>query len=437
MSAVRHWSASVFLLVFSATCALPQAATSPKKRPPSAQKLSNPLNDLLDEAQRAIERQDFEAAIAPLEKVITEKPDFAYGHFQLGYVFTALKRWEDARREYQRATELDPKMAEAYLNLGLVLLGHEPAAAVAPLRKAVELLPSQSRPRYLLGVALEQAGDLHGAAEAYKAAAALDPRDFETRIALARVLLGGKKYADAEAKFREALTMQPDSAAGRLGLAQALDAQHKPEAAETYESYLELQPSDREARRRLARFFFDAKQHDAAIAELDRVDAAPGPDVASLALRADIQVAQVRWDDAIITLKRVIALAPYRLDLREGLGNIYLQKKDYPAAEKELQEVLRAAPNNLAAWKDLSSAYYLEGNCPAALKTLDQLERREKLNAGAWFMRATCYDKLKVVPEAISAYEKFREVDHGQNANQDWQAEQRIKTLRRMLEKHH
>jgi Tfp pilus assembly protein PilF len=437
MSAMRHWSASVFLLVFSATCALPQAATSPNKRPASTQKLSNPLNDLLDEAQRAIERQDFAAAILPLERVITEKPDFAYAHFQLGYVFTALKRWEDARREYQRATELDPKMAEAYLNLGLVLLGREPAAAVAPLRMAVELLPSQSRPRYLLGAALEQAGDLRGAAEAYKAAAALDPRDFETRIALARVLLGEKQYAEAEAKFREALAMQPDSAAGRLGLAQALDAQHKPEAAEAYKSYLDVQPSDREARRRLARFLFDAKQYDAALAELERVDAAPGPDVASLGLRADIQIAQSRWDDAVATLKRAIALAPDRLDLREGLGNTYLQKKDYPAAEKELEAVLRADGNNLSARKDLGTAYYLEGNCPASLKTLDELERREKLNAGAWFMRATCYDKLKMVPEAISAYEKFREIDRGQNPNQDWQAEQRIKTLRRMLEKHH
>jgi Tfp pilus assembly protein PilF len=437
MSAVRHWSASVFFLFFSATCALPQAATSPKKRPPSTQKLSNPLNDLLEEAQRAIERQDFEAAIAPLEKVITEAPDFAYGHFQLGYVFTALKRWEDARREYQRATELDPKMAEAYLNLGLVLLGREPAAAIAPLRKAVELLPSQSRPRYLLGVALEQAGDLHGAAQAYKAAAALDPRDFETRTALARVLLGEKQYAEAEAKFREALAMQPDSAAGRLGLAQALDAQHKPEAADAYKSYLEVQPSDREARRRLARFLYDAKQYDAAIAELDRVDAAPGPDVPSLGLRADIQVAQSRWDDAVATLKRAIALAPDRLDLREGLGNIYLQKKDYAAAEKELEAVLRADGKNLAAWKDLSTTYYLEGNCPAALAALVEITRREAPVAGTWFVRATCYDKLKRMSEAIGAYQKFLENDRGQNPNQEWQAEQRIKTLRRMLEKHH
>jgi tetratricopeptide (TPR) repeat protein len=434
--AVRHFAMIASLLSLCAASAWAQAANPAKPRG-TTQKVGNPLNDLLEEAKRAIDRQEFEAAVAPLQKVIAEEPGFAYGHFQLGYVFTALKRWDDAKREYQRAAELDPKMAEAHLNLGMLLLGREPGAAVAPLRKAVELLPSQSRPRFLLGVALEEAGDLKGAVEALKAAESLDPRDFETRLELARVFLSKREYPDAEGKFREALALQADSAEARRGLANALSAQHKPEAAEAFKSYLELQPSDRAAAGSLARILFRAKDYEAALAALDRADPAPGTEISLLDIRADIQIAQAHWDDAIITLKRVIALAPYRLDLREGLGRIYLEKKEYAAAEKELQAVLQADRNYAAAWKDLGTAYYLEGNCPAALATLDEVARREELNAGAWFVRATCYDKLKMVAEALSAYEKFREIDHGQNANQEWQAEQRIKTLRRVQEKKH
>ena len=36
------------------------------------QKLANPLNDLLDEAQHAIDKNDFEAAISPLQKFLAE-----------------------------------------------------------------------------------------------------------------------------------------------------------------------------------------------------------------------------------------------------------------------------------------------------------------------------------------------------------------------------
>ncbi|HYA97365.1 MAG TPA: tetratricopeptide repeat protein, partial [Methylomirabilota bacterium] len=179
----------------------------------------------------------------------------------------------------------------------------------------------------------------------------------------------------------------------------------------------------------------EAKQYDAALAELDRLE--PDPDADSLALRADILIARKKPDDALDALRRAVALAPRRLDLREGLGRTYLEKKDYASAQKELQAVLASDRDNVPAWKDLSTAYYLDGNCPAALAALQELERREPLSAGAWFVRATCYDKLKNVPEAIAAYEKFREVDQGRDFNQDWQAEQRLKTLRRIQDKKH
>src|SRR6266851_5413124 len=148
-----------------------QSSCKPKPDKQSRiQKVANPLNDLLDEAQRDIDNKDFEAAIAPLHKVVADQPEFAYAHFQLAYVYTALKKTDEARVEYARAIAADPKMSEAYLNLGTLLLDkQENAAAVAPLRKAVELLPAQSHPRYLLAVALDRSGDRAGAAESFEA----------------------------------------------------------------------------------------------------------------------------------------------------------------------------------------------------------------------------------------------------------------------------
>jgi Flp pilus assembly protein TadD len=155
--------------------ALPQSS-SQKNPQTKTQKLANPLNDLLDEAQHDIDSNQFEAAITPLQKFLAEKPDIAYAHFQLAYSYTALKRGDEARAEYERATALDPKMSEAFLNLGILLTEKEPAAAVAPLRHAVDLLPTQSRPRFLLGYALERSGDVPAAVESYEAALRLDPR---------------------------------------------------------------------------------------------------------------------------------------------------------------------------------------------------------------------------------------------------------------------
>src|SRR5260370_13916627 len=156
----------------------PQSSKSKSPVQSKTQKVANPLNDLLEEAQRDIEKSEFEAPIGPLQKIIADQPEFAYAHFQLAYVYTALKKTDEARTEYGRTIAIDPKMSEAYLNLGMMLLDkQEDAAAIGPLRKAVELLPSQSRPRYLLAVAQDRTGDRAGAAESFEALLHLDPND--------------------------------------------------------------------------------------------------------------------------------------------------------------------------------------------------------------------------------------------------------------------
>jgi Flp pilus assembly protein TadD len=406
-----------------------------KSQQAKPQKLRNPLNDLLDEAQSDLDKNDFAAAIIPLQKFLSEKTDVAFAHFQLAYAFTALKRTDEARAEYQKAVELDPKMAEAYLNLGILQLDKDPAAAVAPLRKVTELLPAQSRPRVLLGLALERSGDFAGAGASFESASRLDPNDVEAVTHLAAMYLRNSRPADAERKFRQSLELQPKSLFALQGLAQSLDAQKKPEAADAYRNYLAVQPNDVAARNRLTRILIDQQQYDAALAEIDHASAGQPPTADTLMLRADVQIAQKKFDDAIVTLRQAGALAPNDAQLHGALGRLLLQKRDFPAAEIELKAALQIDRNNLSYWKDLSSTYYLGGNYPAALSTFDLIAKVETPNAGQWFIRALCYDKLDQVQPALDAYRKFLELDQNKNPDQVWQANQRIHVLEKRPEK--
>ena len=412
---------------------------SPNPKPglqSKVQKLANPLNDLLAEAQQDIDKSNFEAAVAPLQKVIAEQPDFAYAHFQLAYVYTALKKTDEARAEYGRTIAIDPKMSEAYLNLGMMLLDkREDAAAVASLRKAVELLPAQSRPRYLLAVAQDRSGDRVGAAESFEALLHLDSNDVTAIDYLGWGALRKGKPEEGETRFRRALEIQPNAPEARRGLAQSLDAQKKSEAAGAYREYLELMPNDSEARARLIHLLVEQNQNDAALAELDRLDAGKNPTLESLKLRADIQIAQKKWDDSIATLQQALSLAPNDAPLHGGLGRLLLQKRDFAAAEKELRVTLRLDGKNVAYWKDLSSTFFLGGNYPAALATLDEIAKMEQPAAGVWFVRAICYDKLNQPKLALEAYQKFLDLDQDKNPDQVWQAKERSKVLQRMLER--
>jgi Flp pilus assembly protein TadD len=399
------------------------------------QKVANPLNDLLDEAQKDIDANNFEAAIAPLQKFIAEKPDLAFAHFQLGYAYTALKRSDDARAEYGRAIALDAKMPEAYLNLGILLLEkREYAAAVDPLSKAVELLPAQSRPRSLLAIAQDRSGDKEGAARSFESVLHLEPNDFEANRYLGDLDLRGGKAGEAERRFRHALEISANAPEALQGLAQSLEAQNNPEATDAYRKYLAVVPDDPGARARLIHLLVSAQEYDAALAELDRADGGKPPSLESLRMRADIQIAQNKLSDAVATLHQAITLAPRDAQLIGGLGRIYLQKREFPAAEKELKAALQLDPNNLVYWKDLSSTYYLAGNCPATLATLDVVAKSEPAGSGTWFIRALCYDKLRQFKPALEAYDKFLALEQGRTSDQVWQAQQRSKVLKHMLE---
>lgn len=412
---------------------LSSSAVAQTKAPPQGTRetVKNPLNDLLDEARRDIDRDDFQAAIVPLQKFIAQKDDFAYAHFQLAYAFTALKRPQDAQPEYERAMALDPKMPEAPLNLGILLLESNPAAAIAPLQKAVALLPAQSRPRFLLGVAQERSGDLKAAVQSYEGALRLDPTDSEIALHLAGLYMKQNRPADAEKKFRAALQADSSNPATQLGLAESLEAQNKPEAAEVYRAYLKLKPDDPSARSRYVHLLISSQNYDEALAELEREEAGKPPSLELLKLRADVQVAQKKWSDAIATLKQALALAPRDAQLHGGLGRIYLQEREFPAAERELKTALQIDQTRLDSWKDLSTTYYLAGNYTAALAALDVISKAETPGPGVWFVRALCYDNLKQAQQALDAYEKFLDLDGNKNPDQVWQAQQRIKLLKR------
>ena len=424
----------LLLFMLSASAVSAQVEPNPQVRKGTKQRVANPLNELLDEARRDIDKQDFESAVAPLQKFLAEKDDFAYAHFQLGYAYTALAKRKEARTEYERALALDPKMAEAALNLGILLLNDDPAAAVAPLQKAVELLATESRPRTLLGLAYEKSGNFDEATKAYDGALALDPKDMETSLHLGQMYLRQNRASDAEGKFRQVLANEPDSKPALLGLSQSLESQKKPEAADAYRAYLAKNPGDARSHEQLVQLLIASGKNDEALAEMQKSENGT-PTLASLKLRADVLIGQKKWPEAVAALKQAVTLAPNDPQLRGGLGRTYLQQRDFPNAAKELKAAIQLDPKNLVYWKDLTTTSYLGGDYPGTLALLDKVAQEEPPNPGELFVRALCYDKLQQTKLALEAYQKFLEADQNRNPDQVWQAQQRIIVLKRMLER--
>jgi superkiller protein 3 len=409
-----------------------QSTSAPHKRlitDPAAKE----LNDLLDAAQAALDNQDFEGAAKNYRDYLAKKPDDAVVHYDLGYIDSALKRPDDAKAEYQRAIELDPKMAAAYRNLGVLLMPTDPAAAIDPLEKAADLNPGDAHTKWVLGTALENARKLPDAIEQFQAARKLDDGDIKIRLSLAHALLASNRDADAEAEYRAALTLQGTSAEmaqAHRGLEETLLAEKKsPDAAAELAVYLESHPNDVNARVDHASLLFDLGKYDDSLAELDRAAKAGPEDLRALRLRSDISWKQKRYADAVVALNKAAALAPRDPDIAARLGEAYLQAKDYPNATHWLAAAYNANPDANDVLAYLVDAEYGSKNYSQALAALDALSKREELPVASWYVRASCLDNLGQIEPAIEAYQKFLQLNKDQNSDMYFVSTARVRVL--------
>ena len=395
---------------------------------------ADPLAPLLAQAQDALDRKDFDAAIPLLEKISAAKPNDALPHFELGFAYSGLKKHSDAIAEYRRAISLDPKLAPAHLNLGISLLDSDPSAAAEAFRRAVELLPGQSRPVYLLGEALERSGKRSEAILQYHAALALAPKDEAILFALGRALLADGQTSSAEAGFRQLLVLQPNSAPAQLGLAESLLNQQKTaQAVDVFADYLRNSPDDSHARFERAVALESLNRFDEALHELDQFDQRSAPTSDSLKLRGSIYLQQKNWSDADASLQKALDKSPDDAQLHLWKGQAKMELHDYPLAETELRRALELAPADSDALRQLVAVSYLSGQFEYTISTLDLLARHETPTALDWFFRALSCDKLGRKPEAAGAYRKFLELDRGQRPDQEFQAQARLKLLQREL----
>lgn len=108
------------------------------------------------------------AAREAFGRATVENAGFAPAHAMLGELAVAARDTATALLEFGVAAEADPTDVEILIGYGKALrVAGRPADAAAQLRKAVALEPYYAEPFLYLGVALDEAGDQAGAADAY------------------------------------------------------------------------------------------------------------------------------------------------------------------------------------------------------------------------------------------------------------------------------
>jgi serine/threonine-protein kinase len=128
----------------------------------------------------------------------------------------ANEAYAKARNAAQTALSLAPDLAAAHEALGFVLVTPDLdfAAAEAEFRKAEKLAPADAGAKFAVSFLFAAQGRLVEAENIMRQTLALDPLGVTRYLNLARILIGGGRYDEAEATLRKAIELQP--AAARL-----------------------------------------------------------------------------------------------------------------------------------------------------------------------------------------------------------------------------
>lgn len=184
-----------------------------------------------------------------LQKAVALMPGDAEGHTNLGNMYRALGRLEEAVASHQMAVRLKPDHVLAHYNLGIVLkdLGRA-GEATASNRKAIALKPDFAEAHYNLGMALADLGQLEEAVASYQQALKLQPRFLGAHCNLGIALKDLGRYDEAVVSFERMIELKPDDAAGHNNLGNLLkDLGRLDETAAHCREALRLKPDYHEA----------------------------------------------------------------------------------------------------------------------------------------------------------------------------------------------
>jgi tetratricopeptide (TPR) repeat protein len=383
-----------------------------------------------EQGMKALDEKRYSDAVTSLTQAIAADPKDYSLHFNLALAYSLMSKNAEAIPEYKKALELKPDLYQAELNLGISLLREkQPVEAAKYLTAAVAQNAKEYRPNYYLAAALLGAGDFVKSEQAYTTSLAIDPKSPDAELGLAHALAGENKLEDAAAHFKKAAELNPQYRDDLLELASMYETAKQPEQAiAIYQQF----PENPGAQERLGDLLLKAGKPADAIASL-QLSVAKSPTEANRAALAEAYLKNKEPNKAQPLVEQILASDPDNFEIRMLHGRLIRDQRKFPEAAVEFERATKLKPDAPQAWSELAGVLVMAENYPPALAALDRIAALKAEKPGHVFLRAIVLDKIRDLQPAVESYQRFLQLDQGENPNQEWQAKQRVKLLEREI----
>lgn len=331
---------------------------------------------------------ELQCAAAAFKQAIRLEPHLAEAHFDLGLVRQSQKQPLAAASEFRLTLEYDPTLTQAHCALGSVL--SEPSAAEAEFRKALESDPNLVCALDGLAHSLLNEGRSDAAMDYWRQAVRLQPDAADLQLSLATAMykaakarqaagqpdVPGAGVGDAVQLFTELIKSHPELTAAHFTLGNIYANEHRSrEAADEYQVVTRQDPANTDAL---------------------------GAEVKAL-----LNVSA--YTDALAPAKVFVSRKPQDPAAHVMLGMVYRGMGDYAKAEPELELGATREPEDFEAQYQLGFVLAHLGKAQEALPKLRKAVQLNPDEKSAEFQLATVLRQLGDKDEADRVFEKVRQ----------------------------
>jgi tetratricopeptide (TPR) repeat protein len=428
-----------------------------------------------------ISLQKYSDAASIILEYTGRQPRDSQGFYALGQAYQGLKKSDAARRALERAAVLDPRDAAIRFDLGMLLANTgQTDAAIRQLKAAERLNPSDPEAHNERALLLEKSGDKAGAraertklaalksqsdeesaiarfnkkaseylgagnakaaAEGYRKALQLNPRDAKLRYNLSLALDRLGDFASEQKELARAVGLDPNLAVAQnqLGLL-ALRSGQQSEAEQRFKKTLAIDPTFSEAESNLgvlysqqgknaeaAALFQQAIKNDPKYAKAyvnfgllmaqqgalpeaeQQFRAAIGVDASHPDAYAALGMLQAKAGhgaEAVKSFQKAVTLEPASAQAHLNLGIALVDQFDRPGGFKEFSEAARLDPNLAAAHYNLGRFYFETGKYEDAARELQAAIGLRPDDAGALYFLALTAKQENQVEQATVLLQK-------------------------------
>lgn len=329
----------------------------------------------------------------------TGTPD-AVQHLQAGLEARKQHEIDVEIAEFRKATEIDPSLADAFLNLGTAYMEkHAYGAAIAPLKRALELSPDLPVGHQLLGYALLSQG------YAAEAIPHLEKVGAKEALGIAQIETG--QLAEAVNNFGAALAERPEDPdlLYYLGHSSGLLSKN------AIDTLLAAHPDSARAHQALAENYFVLRQMPQAETEYKEA-LRIRPELPGLHLElGQVYANSAQWTKAEEEFRAETKLQPGNAEAAYRLGAALLQQGKAHEALAELKRSIELKPDMPETLYSLGKAASLDGEPATAEKAwlrVIVLEKNTSLAAQTHFALATLYRKQGKTAQAQHEMQEFQ-----------------------------